>query len=365
VKVERIDLFQTRVPLKKPFKTALRTVTKAEAIVVKVATDEGIVGWGEAPPTHVITGDSLASIRYSIEAVIKPILIGMPLLERDALFGKLQSCIVGNTSAKAAVDIALHDCIAQYSGLPLFQLLGGAHQTLETDYTVSVNDPAEMARDAALYVKEGFQTLKVKVGKDDIDTDIERLQAIRQAVGKSVVLRLDANQGWDSKTAVSAISRMEDIGLDIELVEQPVQATDLRGLQYVTQHVQTPIMADESLFSPQDACTLLEMRAVDLLNIKLMKAGGLQPSLDIARIARTYGVECMVGCMIESRIGISAAAHLAASQVQVTRVDFDAPLMLQNDIVTGGVRYEGSKLILNDTPGLGIVTVDGQAENVT
>jgi L-Ala-D/L-Glu epimerase len=365
VKVERIDLFQTRVPLKKPFKTALRTVTEAEAIVVKVTTDDGIVGWGEAPPTHVITGDSLASIRYSIEAVIKPILIGMPLLERDALFGKLQSCIVGNTSAKAAVDIALHDCIAQYSGLPLFQLLGGAHQTLETDYTVSVNDPAEMARDAASYVKEGFQTLKVKVGKDDIDTDIERLQAIRQAVGKSVVLRLDANQGWDSKTAVRVISWMEDIGLDIELVEQPVQATDLRGLQYVTQHVQTPIMADESLFSPQDACTLLEMRAVDLLNIKLMKAGGLQPSLDIARIARTYGVECMVGCMIESRIGISAAAHLAASQVQVTRVDFDAPLMLQNDIVTGGVRYEGSKLILNDTPGLGIVTVDGQAGNVT
>jgi L-Ala-D/L-Glu epimerase len=364
MKVARIDVYQSAVPLKKAFKTALRTVTVAESIVVKVTTDDGVIGWGEAPPTHVITGDSLASIRYAVEAIIKPAIIGMSLLERDVLFHKLQQCLVGNTSAKAAVDMALHDCIAQYAGMPLYQLLGGARDTLETDYTVSVNTPSEMASDAAGYVKDGFRTLKIKVGKDDIETDIKRLQAVREEVGSSITLRLDANQGWDRKTAVRAISRMEDMGLAIELVEQPVAAADLKGLQYVAANVRTPIMADESLFSPQDALTLLEMRAVDLLNIKLMKAGGIQPALDIARIARSYDVECMVGCMIESRIGISAAAHLAASQQHITRVDFDAPLMLREDIVTGGVRYEGSRLLLNASPGLGILTVDVQGEKV-
>lgn len=364
MKVARIDVYQSAVPLKKAFKTALRTVTVAEAIVVKVTTDDGLIGWGEAPPTHVITGDSLASIRYAVDAVIKPAIVGMSLLERDVLFHKLQHCLVGNTSAKAAVDMALHDCIAQYAGMPLYQLLGGAKDTLETDYTVSVNTPSEMASDALDYIKDGFSTLKIKVGKDDIESDIKRLQAVREAVGSSITLRLDANQGWDRKTAVRAITRMEDMGLNIELVEQPVAAADVEGMQYVTSNVETPIMADESLFSPQDALTLLEMRAADLLNIKLMKAGGIQPALDIARIAKVYDVECMVGCMIESRIGISAAAHLAASQQHITRVDFDAPLMLREDNVTGGVRYEGSRLLLNASPGLGILTVDVQGEKV-
>ncbi|MFS0561681.1 dipeptide epimerase [Terribacillus sp. 179-K 1B1 HS] len=364
MKIARIDVYQSAVPLKKAFKTALRTVTMAESIVVKVTTDDGLIGWGEAPPTHVITGDSLASIRYAVKAVIEPAIVGMSVLERDVLFGKLQQCLIGNTSAKAAVDMALHDCIAQHAGLPLYQFLGGVRDTLETDYTVSVNSPEEMASDAAGYVKTGFQTLKIKVGKDDIDKDMKRLQAVREAVGSNITLRLDANQGWDAKTAVRAISRMEDLGLDIELVEQPVAAADVKGLQYVTNHVQTPIMADESLFSPQDALRLLEMRAADLLNIKLMKAGGIQPALDIARIAKVYGVECMVGCMIESRIGISAAAHLAASQMHITRVDFDAPLMLREDIVTGGVRYEGCRLLLNESPGLGILAVDALGELV-
>ncbi|MFP7169869.1 dipeptide epimerase [Terribacillus sp. FSL K6-0262] len=362
MKIARIDVFQSAVPLKKAFKTALRTVTVAESVVVKVTTDDGLIGWGEAPPTHVITGDSLASIRYAVKAVIEPAILGMSLLERDMLLKKLQQCLIGNTSAKAAVDMALHDCIAQHAGLPLYQFLGGARDTLETDYTVSVNSPEEMAADAAAFVEDGFHTLKIKVGKNDIDTDMKRLLAVREAAGSNITLRLDANQGWDTKTAIRAISRMEDLGLDIELVEQPVAAADLKGLQYVTANVQTPIMADESLFSPQDALKILEMRAADLLNIKLMKAGGIQQALDIARIAGSHGVECMMGCMIESRIGISAAAHLAASQTHITRVDFDAPLMLRNDIVTGGVRYEGERLMLNASPGLGILAVDALEE---
>ncbi|WP_188456654.1 dipeptide epimerase [Virgibacillus oceani] len=355
--IRDIETFQAAIPLKKQFKTALRTVTIAESVVVKVTCDNGVIGFGEAPPTHVITGDSLASVDYMLTEVFKPLLIGESLLYREQLFEKIQTAAVGNTSAKAALDMALYDCIAQQARMPLAQFLGGYHETIETDYTVSVNSPGEMAEDAQQYVNDGFSVLKVKVGKDLIKTDVARIQAIREQIGSDVFIRLDANQGWDAKGAVKAIRQMEDLGLDIELIEQPVKAHDLEGLKYVTDHTDTPIMADESVFSPMDAKRVLEMRAADLINIKLMKTGGIHQALKIAKLAQIYGVDCMVGSMIETKIGITAAAHFAASQPNVTRYDFDAPLMLADDLIEGGITYKGSSIDLGGKTGLGIKAV--------
>ncbi|WP_099159416.1 dipeptide epimerase [Virgibacillus ndiopensis] len=355
--IENIETFRVAIPLKKPFKTALRTVTVADSVVVKVTCDNGVIGWGEAPPTHVITGDSLASVEYVITKIFKPLLIGESLLNRELLFEKMHAAIVGNTSAKAALDIALYDCIAQYAKMPLAQFIGGYHDQIETDYTVSVNSPEEMAEDAQQYIEDGFTILKVKVGKDLIKTDIERIQAIREQIGSNALIRLDANQGWGAKEAVKAIRQMEDLGLDIELIEQPVKAQDIEGLKYVTDHTETPIMADESVFSPIDAKRILELRAADLINIKLMKAGGIHQALKIVTLAHVYGMECMVGSMIETKIGITAAAHFAASQPNVTRYDFDAPLMLSDDLIDGGIAYIGSSIDLGKDTGLGIKTV--------
>lgn len=357
MKIHQLETFRTAVPLHTPFKTALRTVTVAEAIVVKLTCDNGITGWGEAPPTVVITGESLSSIEHSIQHVIKPAIMGKNLLNHENLFQHLHSLLIRNTSAKAAVDMAIYDCLAQHCHLPLYQFLGGYRHELETDYTVSVNSPKEMGEDAAAYVNKGFDVLKVKVGKDEIETDIKRIHEIRQRIGYDVKIRLDANQGWESKAAIRAIRKMEDLDLNIELVEQPVPAHDIEGLKRVTDGVETLIMADESVFTPYEAFEVLKTRSADLINIKLMKAGGIYQAQKINDLAEVCGVECMVGSMIETRLGITAAAHFAASRKNVTRFDFDAPLMLADDIVVGGIHYNGRKITLPTKAGLGIERV--------
>ncbi|WP_277583974.1 dipeptide epimerase [Psychrobacillus antarcticus] len=356
--IKSIETFDVAIPLTKPFKTALRTVTTAYSVYVTITTSDGKVGYGEAPPTHVITGESMESIRYAINEIIAPQLIGMNILQSEQVFQKLNTALVRNTSAKAAVDMAIHDILAKYAGVPLYQFLGGFRETLETDFTVSVNDPTEMADDAERYIKDGFNVLKVKVGIGEIKDDIQRIRAIRERVGMTPKLRLDANQGWNAKEAVKAISLMEDAGLSIQFVEQPVPAWDLDGLKYVTDHTYTPIMADESVFSVHDAKQVLKMRAADLINIKLMKSGGIYHALKINTLAEASGVECMVGSMIETKLGITAAAHFAASQPNIRYFDFDAPLMLENDLIVGGVIYEKSNMTFSVEPGLGIVHVN-------
>ncbi|MFC4558061.1 mandelate racemase/muconate lactonizing enzyme family protein [Virgibacillus kekensis] len=360
MKIQNIETFHAAIPLHTPFKTALRTVTVAETIVVKITCDNGVTGWGEAPPTHVITGDSLASIRYAVSEIFKPLLLEKSLFNHEQIVEKINKSLVGNTSAKAAVDMAIYDCMAKHANLPLAQYLGGYTEQIETDYTVSVNSPEEMADDAQKYANDGFSVLKVKVGKDEINQDIRRIEAIRKRIGSKATIRLDANQGWQAKEAVRAIRKMEDLGLDIELIEQPVKAYDFEGLQYVTANTETPIMADESVFSSRDARRILEMRAADLINIKLMKAGGIHEALKIAKLAHIYGVNCMVGSMIETKIGITAAAHFAASQPNVNRYDFDAPLMLADDLIDGGVTYKQNAIDLGAEPGLGIERINEQ-----
>jgi len=357
LKILQIETFRVAVPLIKPFKTALRTVEVAESIIVSLTCDNGIVGWGEAPPTHVITGESLLSIESAIQQIFKPFLIGKEIQNHEAIFQGLQTILVGNTSAKAAVDMAVHDCLSQHCGLPLYQFLGGYRDSIDTDFTVSVNSPTEMGLDGASYVNQGFTTLKVKVGKDDITTDLERIKEIRRQVGNDIKIRLDANQGWSPKEAIQVIHKMEDMDLQIELIEQPVKADDIEGLKRVTNSVDTLIMADESVFTPKQAFEVIQTRSADLINIKLMKSGGIYQAKKICQLAELSGMECMVGSMIETKLGITAAAHFAASKKNITRYDFDAPLMLAKDIINGGITYNGRTITFSKQSGLGIQSI--------
>ncbi|MBY0121213.1 dipeptide epimerase [Bacillus sp. S/N-304-OC-R1] len=354
MKIDKIETYRVAIPLIKPFKTALRTVHTAESILVKITCDNGVIGWGEAPPTVVITGDTLSSIESAIHNVLKPYLEQKNLLNYEAIFQEIQLILIGNSSAKAAIDMALYDCLSQQCKLPLYQFLGGHKEEIETDYTVSVNGPEEMGEDAVAYVQNGFDVLKVKVGKDNIQTDMDRIREIRARVGGLIKIRLDANQGWSPKEAIHAIRKMEDMDFNIELVEQPVKAWDIAGLKQVTDHVDTLIMADESVFSPRQAFEVIKTRSADLINIKLMKSGGIYQAQIINQLAEVCGMECMVGSMIETKVGISAAAHFAASKKNITRFDFDAPLMLAKELVEGGIKYNGRKIMLPSEPGLGI-----------
>ena len=353
MKITEIRTAEIDIPLRTPFKTALRTVESVHDVLIQVTTDSGEKGYGEAPPTAVITGETIGSIRTAVDEIIAPTLKDMEIENLDGIMHRLEKCMVKNTSAKAAVDMAVYDLYAKACGKPLYQLLGGAKKELETDITISVNPVEEMVRDSLEAVSRGFRILKVKVGKGD-QTDVERMKAIRAAVGKDIVLRVDANQGWEAKQAVRLIRAMEDALVAPELVEQPVKAHDLDGMRLITASVETPVLADESLFSAKDALTLLQTHAADLLNIKLMKTGGIWQALKICSIAEIYGVECMLGCMLESKLAVSAAVHLAAGRSIVTRADLDGPALCRVDPYPGGPVYDGPRITLNDTPGIGV-----------
>ena len=231
--------------------------------------------------------------------------------------------------------------------------MGGAKTSFETDITISVNSVDEMVRDSMEAVEKGFSILKVKVGKEGV-ADVQRIAAIREAVGPKVTLRVDANQGWTAAQSVAIIKTMEDKGLDIHLVEQPVPALDLAGLKYVTGQVDTPILADEAVFSPTDAANIIALRAADYINIKLMKTGGIWNALKICELAKQHGMECMIGCMLESQVAVSAAAHLCGGQGAITMADLDGPSLCASEPFPGGPVFDGPTIRLNDTPGIGI-----------
>lgn len=353
MKITDIKLGHISVPLKKPFKTALRTVNSVEDIIVKIETDSGNVGYGEAPPTAVITGDTTGSIIGAIEEYIKPQLLGKDIENFEELMLILDKSLLKNTSAKAAVDIALYDLYGQMLKAPLYKIWGGYRKEIITDITISVNDAEQMAKDSLEAIALGYDTLKIKVGKDP-SLDIERMKAIRNAVGYDVRLRIDANQGWKPKEAVRILRSMEDAGMNLELVEQPVIAHDIEGLKFVTDNVGIPVMADESVFSPKDALKIMQLRAADYINIKLMKTGGLHNALKICSAAEIYGMECMLGCMLEAKVSVTAAVHLAAAKSIITKIDLDGPVLCSEDPIIGGAVFNNYSITLPDKPGLGI-----------
>lgn len=355
--ITKVRLGKISVPLRTPFKTALRTVSSVEDVIVEIHTDDGRIGYGEAPPTGVITGDTTLGIIGAIQDHISKAIIGRDVDDFEDVLQAVQKSIVGNTSAKAAVDMALWDLYGQLYSIPVYKLMGGARKKIATDITISVNDPEIMVRDALIALDRGYDCLKMKVGVNP-ELDVTRLKAVRQAVGKDITIRIDANQAWTPKQAVKILNAMQEQGLQIELVEQPVAAHDLEGMKYVTDRSYVPVLADESLYSPADAATILRMGAADLLNIKLMKCGGLYNALKICTMAEVYGVECMIGCMLEAKISVNAAVHLACAKKVITKVDLDGPVLCSEDPILGGAVFNEKDITVSADPGLGILGVE-------
>ena len=276
MKIQNVRLYILQASLRTPFKTALRTVDRIEDLVVALETDTGEVGWGEAPATAPIAGDTLPSIACAIQDFIVPRILGLEIERLEQATSAVQGALVHNTSAKAAVDIALHDLYGKRWGAPLWSLLGGWRSEVETDVTISLNDPATMEQDARRAVQDGFRLLKVKVGADE--NDLRRVEAVRRGAGWKRCAGAPGGSGapgrrgrrgdpggrepgLDPQTGGAPDSEMEARGLELELVEQPVPAADLEGLKFVTDHVHTDILADEAVFGLRDAVRLIRMRA--------------------------------------------------------------------------------------------------------
>ena len=347
-----------RIPLRTPFKTALRTVTAIEDVVLRLETDTGHYGYGEAPPTVAITGDSLESILKALHEVIAPALIGRECADIHENCRIIQSCAVQNTSAKAAAEIAAYDLAAQLADLPLYRFLGGGTPELATDLTVSVNDTEVMLADCEAALQRGFTALKIKVGKSP-ETDVARLATLHAQVNGRARLRIDANQGWTVEQTLQVMQALEAQTGAFELLEQPVPASDIEGLLSIkAAGFQTPLMADESAFNLDQVERLLELQAVDIINIKLMKSAGLSQAIAIAETCHNHGIPCLMGCMLEGGISAAAAAHLAvAKSGAIPLIDLDGPSLGQFNPIDGNTVFDEAVIRLSDRAGLGITSL--------
>jgi len=349
LKITGVEIFLFDIPLTSPFRIAIGEMKAANDLLVRVRTDQGVTGLGEACPFPPITGETQAT-NAAAAVAIRDMIVGKDPLAIDDLLRLIGPIVHSNPSAVAAFDMALYDILGQVAGLPLFRLFGGTKNQFETDITTSLDTLENMTAESRKYADMGYKTLKVKVGLVP-DEDFTRLEAIRAAVGPKVAIRIDANQGWTVPQAIYALKKIAPLG--IEFCEQPVRAEDKAGLRAVRSQSPIPIMADEALFGPPDAIELIRAEACDTFNIKLMKAGGILNSLRIAHIADAANMCCMVGCMLETRLALTAAAHVVASQANVVYADLDGNSEHVTDPIVDGMMVVGGKLTLPEKPGLG------------
>lgn len=351
--ITEIQIAQLTIPLIQPFITAVRRTECVHDVVILVKTDCGAIGYGSAASTPAITGDSTESIITTLKTILGPPLIGRNIVELNSLLLMNNQAIDGHTSAKAAIDIALHDLFAQYCGLPLYQLLGGHKNQINSCITISVKAQKEMVSDAVKLLQQGHNTLKIKLGLNPVE-DMERVRAIRKAVGPNIRLLVDANQGWSVQDALKIIQTFTQEHLNIKLIEQPIKANEVLHLKAISTQVDCPIIADEACFSPQDALYMATINACDGVNIKLMKSGGIDQAQAIYHIAKTAQMQIMVGCMLESPIGIAAIASFAVSKPDILYADLDPIFLIRENYIIGGAQQSNNTIILADKPGLGI-----------
>lgn len=348
--IEEVEIYPFNVPLGEPFHVALGTISAAENILVRLRTREGVVGWGESCPYVAVTSETQAT-DLAIGKDLATFVRGRDPFTLGAILAEMDGFSPANASMKAAMEMAIWDICGKLAGQPVYKLLGGYRDSFETDITIGMGTPAEMADKAAKHVEVGFKTLKIKLGEGP-EPDTQRMKAIRDAIGYSIKLRTDANQGWNAAETVRALRMMEKY--QMQICEQPVPYWNVEGLKFARDNSPTPIMADESVHTPHDAFAVTRENAVDCINIKLMKAGGILRGAQIATVAAAAGVTCMVGCMEETRVGLTAGAHLVCSQKNIVYADLDAFFELSTDPVIGGMQVKDGIVTLPKTPGLGV-----------
>jgi L-alanine-DL-glutamate epimerase-like enolase superfamily enzyme len=339
------------IPLTEPFVISLGPITDAANLVVVVRTKEGITGFGECSPFMSINGESMDTC-FVVGQYFAKLFVGADPLDIAARISDMDKLIYGNSSIKSAFDMAFYDIASQHAGQPLYEFLGGKNnRTIITDYTVSIGEPGKMAEDALKIKGQGYPAIKVKLGNNG-KKDVERMKAIRAAVGNDIPLRIDANQGWGFEEAIQTLNDLAP--LDIQHCEEPIARWDFMRMPQLKKATSIPIMADESCGDEHDAERLIQLGACDYLNIKLGKAGGIFKALKIVDLAQKANMHLQVGAFMESRLAMTAFAHFSLCNPLIEHYDFDTALMFREDPVTDGIIYEKNGVIkLPETPGLG------------
>jgi muconate cycloisomerase len=368
MKITRIETIPVRVPIKPDL--AIRSGrggshTVSPFLLVRIHTDNGISGLGEASCTPRWSGEDQVTAAHFINEHFAPLLVGEVVDNVDRLHAKYCSAVAGNYFTKAAIEMALWDILGKALEQPVFKLIspGAAPGKVATKWSVSGVEPVKAAEIARLAVGKGFSKMKVKVGIDP-DGDVERVRAVRDAVGGQIKLGVDANGGWATpQVAIETIRRLCD-ECDIYFAEQPIPAGDHGALAEVRRGLPVPIIADESVYTLADAKMLARAEAADVFSIYVGKAGGLGPAREIADFAHSVGIKCTVGSNLELGVGSAAMIHFALSAPAVDAntypCDIIGPLFYEDDILADPLPIVGGSARLHDRPGLGIELDEGK-----
>lgn len=361
--VRSVDVFPAKLHLKEPFRVAYEVEEDAWNILVRLTTAEGEVGWGNACPDPEVTGETPSSVLKTLRK-LTPRVVGEDAHRINRVNYIMEEVVGGNLTAKAGVNLALYDILGKEAGLPVTKMLGGFKDRIQTSISIGILPLEETVAKAKGFIAQGFKVLKLKCGLDP-DDDIRRAIAVREAVGRDILLRLDANQGYDVGTALRVVDALENIyGVDIELIEQPTPAGELGQLKEVTGASSVPIMADESVQSILDTFVVTAGQMADLINIKLMKTGGITGALRVNHIAQAGGIPAMVGCMSESIVSVAAGLHFACSQRNIEYADLDSHFDFERDVARGGASFEEGYLYPLDKPGYGVEVDEAYVEEL-
>lgn len=328
MKIVAYKLYESVVHCRRPFQIATGRQDACRTLLLQLAVANGAIAYGEAVPIPLLTDETFEGCRQTLSELL------LPLLKRRDIWSlrQLHREMLARTrakSARCAIDLAVHNLQARILGISLTRLLGGSGSRFETNYSIGIEDLSTTLQLAQEIVAAGYRRIKLKVGLN-LEADIETVRKLSEILPPGVMLRLDANGGWDRLGAVFALNAMERHDCPVELVEQPTPREDFEGLRFVKKRSSYPIAADESVQTVHDARRLLQEGCVDILNLKLMKSGGLLPALEIAQLARAYGCRLMVGGMVgESYLGVGAAAALA-SVMEFEYADLDADILLRD-----------------------------------
>jgi len=353
MKLLKTEIFLYKIPMV-PFTIATGTMEYAQNVLIKLHTDEGIIGWGECSAFPMIVGETQLSC-YHLAKDFAALWKGKDLLDIPARLKELDNIIAGNYTAKSAFDLALYDIAAQAANQPLYAFLGGQNRSIESDLTIGINTPEQMAKQAIEFVNNGVKMIKVKLGKEPLQ-DIERIKQIRAAIGYETIIRIDANQGWAPTDALTVLKGLAPF--QIQFCEQPMHKYYDDALPTLCEASPINIMADESVFTHHDARKLIANNACHSINIKFSKSGGIHEAIKIHDLAKSNQIPCMMGGMLESRLALSAKMHFALANDNIKFHDMDTCLLGHTaDPVQGGVHFKGMHLHISDTPGIG-ATVD-------
>lgn len=358
MKITNIECIPVRVPIRP--EVAIRAKGGSHSVspflLVRVHTDEGIHGLGEVSCTPRWSGEDQVTAAHFISTIFEPMLCGEDPRDIERLTTRMRAALAGHAFTKAALEMSLWDILGKSTGLPVYRLLGGpVREFIPTKWSVSGVEPDRAAGIARWAFEQGFRTLKVKVGIDPAQ-DVARVRAVREAIGPDVRLGVDANGAWSPATAVKMIRRLGEF--DVYFAEQPVPPGDFAWLADVRRQVSIPILADESVYSPQDAVSIVKACAADALSLYVGKAAGIGPARKIAAITESAMLGCTIGSNLELGVGTAAMIHLGLATPGITADEFPCdiigPLYYSDDILTEPLPIAGGKALSIEKPGLGV-----------